>query len=154
MLTKENENLINEYLDIAVNASEDMNRFVNLLSDDCVWSLMPPGISINGKESVKKFVAFAMRSRKHSNNANVEIKNWFTDGRKFCVEYFHAALITIFRIKVIENVCLVCEMNNGKFNKINEYVDTSGSKLIGLGLKVFSIIAKIKKINTTKTCRK
>ena len=151
MLSEENKILINEYLDVAVNASEDMERFVNLLSDDCVWALMPPGIEIIGKESVEKFVKFAMRSRKHNNAARVEIKNWFTDGQKFCVEYFHAALITVFKIKVIENVCLVCEMNNGKFTKINEYVDTSGSKLIALGLKLFSMIAKIKKIKITKT---
>jgi hypothetical protein len=37
MITFENEELIQEYLDIAVNASEDLGRTMDLLSEDCVW---------------------------------------------------------------------------------------------------------------------
>ena len=55
MLSAVNEKLINEYLDIAENDSENMEKFKNLLSDDCVWALMPPGIVIEGGASVKKF---------------------------------------------------------------------------------------------------
>jgi ketosteroid isomerase-like protein len=154
MLSKENEYLIKEYLDIAENASEDYDRFINILSEDCVWNIMPPGISIIGLDSVKKIVSFAMKSRKHNDKVKVKIKNWFTDGEKLCVEYFHAAFITIFKIKVIENVCFVFEMKNGKFTKLNEYVDTSGSKLIGFGLKMLLIIAKIKGAKIKRTCKK
>jgi len=35
MLTAENEKLIQEYLDIAVNASENLERTMDLLSEDC-----------------------------------------------------------------------------------------------------------------------
>ena len=153
MITKENEQLINEYLDIAVNASEDYNRFVGLLDDECVWNLMPPGISLQKIESIKKFVDFAMKSRTHNNEVNVVIKNWFADNDNFCVEYFHGAFITKFKIRVIENVCLVCKMKNGKFTRINEYVDTSSSILILCGLKLLKLICKIKKIKYDKTCK-
>jgi ketosteroid isomerase-like protein len=146
MLSLENEKLIKEYLDIAENDSENGERFANILSDDCVWTLMPPGIAIMGGESVNRFCSFAMGSRKHKGNVKAKINNWFADEDKFCVEYYHAAIISIFKITVIENVCLVCKMRNGKFCVVNEYVDTSGSKLIWFGLKIMPLIARIKGI--------
>lgn len=148
-ISEANSRLINEYLDVAVNDSENTDRFMELLSDDCVWSLMPPGISISGAENLRKFVHFAMGSRKHNAKSRVEIRNWFTDGEKFCVEYFHGAVVT--GIKVVETVCLVCDMRDGKFTKVNEYVDTSGSKLVAFGLKIFPRVAKRKGIRYSKT---
>ena len=153
MMVKENEKLIKEYLDIAENDSENAERFASILSDDCVWTLMPPGISIVGGESVRKFCSFAMGSRKHKDKNNVKaiIDNWFADEDKFCVEYYHAAIITAFKITVIENVCLVCKMRDGKFCVVNEYVDTSRSKLIWLGLKIMPLIARTKGIRIKKS---
>jgi len=144
-----NEKLIYEYLDIAENASEDLDRFATLLSNDCTWSLMPPGITLNGIESVKKFVKMAMKSRKHDDRTKVTIKNWFADGDNFCVEYYHAAYVAGIRVK--ENVCLVCHMKDGQFDKVNEYVDTSGSKLIGLGLRLLPLILKVKGIHYSRS---
>ena len=149
-ISENNQRLINEYLDIAENASEDLSRFVALLSEDCIWSLMPPGIALNGIENVKKFIKMAMKSRKHDNKTKVEIQNWFTDGEKFCVEYYHAAYVAGIRVR--ENVCLVCRMNDGQFDRINEYVDTSGSMLIGLGLRLMPLISIIKGICYSRTC--
>ena len=148
-----NKRLIYEYLDIAENDSENGERFADILSDDCVWTLTPPGIAIIGGESVRKFCDFAMGSRKHKNNENVKaiINNWFADGDKYCVEYYHAAIITVFKFTVIENVCLVCKMRDGKFCAVNEYVDTSRSKLIWFGLKILPFIARIKGIKTKKS---
>ena len=148
-ISKENEILIKEYLDMAENDSENYNRFDALLSDDCVWALMPPSIAIEGLESVKKFVKLAMGSRTHKKETYVKITNWFTDGDNFCVEYYHSAFVFIFKVK--ENVCLVCKMNNGKFEKVNEYVDTR-SKVIRLGLKLMPTIAKVKGITYSRTC--
>ncbi len=144
MLSSENERLVKEYLDIAVNASENLDRFSALLSDDCIWYITPPGFAFKGKEQVKSFSAMAMGSRTHNAVAKVEIHNWFADGENFCVEYFHGAIITNFRIKVTETVCLVCHMRNGKFDRIQEYVDTSQSILIDLGLRFLPLIVKVK----------
>jgi ketosteroid isomerase-like protein len=55
MLTRENENLVQKYLDIAVNASEDLDRTLELLSDDCIWYITPPGIPFTGKEQLRSF---------------------------------------------------------------------------------------------------
>ncbi len=40
MLSKANETLIQEYLEIAT-VTDDMDRFSKLLTDDCVWVMMP-----------------------------------------------------------------------------------------------------------------
>ncbi len=143
-INDKNEALIREYLDIAVNASENLDRFSELLSEDCVWSITPPGLTFQGKEQVQSFSKFAMGSRTHNADTNIQIRNWFTDGENFCVEYFHGALVTRFHIKVTENVCLVCHMQNGKFDRIHEYVDASNSFLISLGLKFLPLIIRLK----------
>jgi ketosteroid isomerase-like protein len=144
MRSEANETLIKDYLDIAVNAPENLERFSELLSDDCVWAIVPPGISFEGKAQVKAFTKMAMGSRTHDGEYKIEIRNWFTDGENFCVEYFHGAIITRFRIKVIENVCLVCHMRDGKFDRIHEYVDTSHSLLIRLGLMLLPLMVKMR----------
>jgi len=142
MIQPANAALIQEYLDIAVHASEDLERFATLLSDDCVWYITPPGIAFVGKEQVTAFTKVAMGSRSHRADSRVEIRNWFADDENFCVEYFHAALVTRLRIRVIENVCLVCHMRDGKFDRIHEFVDTSQSLLIGLGLRLLPMMVR------------
>jgi ketosteroid isomerase-like protein len=144
LLTAENEKLIQEYLDIAVNASENLDRTMDLLSEDCVWYITPPGIAFMGKKQLRSFTGMAMGSRSHNADSKVEIRTWFADGDNFCVEYFHAAILTGLRIKVVENVCLVCHMQAGKFDRIHEYVDTSQSILISLGLKLLPLIIKMR----------
>jgi ketosteroid isomerase-like protein len=142
ILSKENENLIKEYLDIAVNASEDFERFLNILTDDCVYRITPPGRVFRGKGQLRAFVRKAMGSRTHNTESKIKIRNWFTDGENLCVEYFHGALATRFHFKIRENVCFVFHMRNGKFDKLHEYVDTSGSMLVGFGLKMLPLISK------------
>ena len=147
-----NQKLITEYLDIAVNDSENTQRFLAILHENCQWSLMPPGIAIKGLENLRKFVGFAMGSRKHNDHSKVIIQNCFSDDDNFCVEYFHGALV--MGIKVQETVCLVCQIKDGKFISVNEYVDTGGSLLIRLGLKVFPLVARFKGIKYQKTLAK
>ncbi len=77
MISTENEQLVREYLDIAVSASEDLGRFAELLSADCVWYITPPGIAFQGKEQVRAFAGMAMGSRSHRADSKVEIRNWF-----------------------------------------------------------------------------
>ena len=150
VISDENRKLISDYLDIAENEPENFDRFTSLLSDGCTWALMPPGILLNGLENVKMFVRMAMKSRKHDERTNVKIHNWFADNEKFCVEYYHAAFVAGMRVK--ENICLVCHMTDGKFDKVNEYIDTSGSRIIGMGLKFMPLILWVKGIRYNQTC--
>ncbi len=145
MLTEENAVLVKEYLNVAVNAPENLERFAKLLNDDCTWTIVPPGITLVGAQQVRSFVRMAMGSRTHDAESKIEIRNWFADGDNFCVEYFHGAMVTRFHIRVTENVCLVCHMREGKFDRVHEYVDTSRSVLIGLGLKLFPLIFRVRR---------
>lgn len=146
MLSESNQALVKEYLDIAANTPEDLVRFSKLLSDDCVWSIVPPGVTFKGIAQVRSFTGLAMGSRTHNADYKIEVRNWFADGENFCVEYFHGAIITRFRLRVVENVCLVCHMRDGKFDSVHEYVDTSRSILIWLGLRLLPLIVKVKSV--------
>ena len=42
-LTKANEELIQEYLDIVEHDSENLERTMRLFSDDCIWEMEPTG---------------------------------------------------------------------------------------------------------------
>jgi len=150
MLAPENEALVQNYLDLAVNAPEDLDRTLELLSDECVWFITPPGISFTGRESLRRFVGVAMRSRSHDLVSKIEIRNWFAEGDHFCVEYHHEATITGVHLHVAEDVCLVCHMQAGKFDRIHEYVDTSQSGWIALGLKLLPLIVQV---NSWRTAR-
>jgi ketosteroid isomerase-like protein len=141
-LSKANEWLIREYLEIATKDSENIERTLNILNDDCVWRITPPGIEFRGKDQLRPFIGMGMGSRSHRGRYRVEIRNCFTDGEHLCVEYFHGAIATRFRFKVAENVCLVCHMKDGKFDRIHEYVDTSGSILVSLGLRLLPFMTK------------
>jgi len=151
MVSEANERLIRDYLDIAVNAPEDIGRFTPLLRDDCIWHIVPPGVSFSGKAQVMSFANMAMGSRTHNADYKIEIHNWFADGDNFCVEYFHGAILGPFHIKVTEIVCLVCHMRDGQFDSVHEYVDTSQSILIGVGLKLLPLIVKLRSFTARPT---
>jgi hypothetical protein len=78
MLTAENEQLIQEYLDIAVNASENLDRTTDLLSEDCTWFITPPGIAFTGKKQLRLFTGMAMGSRSQNADSKVEIRTCST----------------------------------------------------------------------------
>jgi hypothetical protein len=141
---KANLELIQEYLGVAVNDSENIERKMGLLNDDCSWYIMLPGILFACKAQLRSFTKMAMGSRSHNADSKVEIRNWFADRENFCVEYYPAAVINRLGITVIENVCLVCHMQDGKFDSIHENVDTSKSSLIGFGLRLLPLIIKIR----------
>lgn len=118
---------------------------MNILTDDCVWRITPPGLEFRGKDQLRSFVKMAMGSRGHNAKYKIVIRNCFTDGENLCVEYFHGAIATRLHIRVTENVCLVCHMKEGKFDAIHEYVDTSGSMLVGFGLRLLPYMTRGKR---------
>jgi hypothetical protein len=144
ILSKANEALIQEYLEIAT-VTDDMNRFAQLIADDCVWVMMPTGHAFRGFEQVSALAKIAGGTRTHDEQYKVKILNWFTDGERFCVEYHHGAIIKRLHIKGTINICLVCHMREGKFDHIHEYVHAHGTlfKLVmNLGLRVLPLMVK------------
>jgi ketosteroid isomerase-like protein len=124
MISKENEALIQAYLDIV--ASDDYRDFGRLITDDCTFSLMPIGYTFKGREEVMAFVETAGNRRKHDQQSQVAISNQFTDGEYFCVEYEHALIINLLRVRSkIDGYCLVFHFRDGKFDAVREYINPS-----------------------------
>jgi ketosteroid isomerase-like protein len=143
-LSQANERLIREYLEIAT-VTDDMDRFSQLIADDCVWVMMPTGHAFKGFEQVSSLAKMAGGTRTHNEKYKVKILNWFTDGEHFCVEYHHGAIIKGLHIKGTINICLVCHMREGKFDRIHEYVHAHGAlfKLVmSLGLRILPLMVK------------
>jgi hypothetical protein len=148
MLSKANETLIQEYLEIAT-VTDDMDRFSKLITDDCVWVMMPTGHTFKGFEQVALLAKTAGGSRTHDRENKVKILNWFTGGEHFCVEYLHGSIIKGLRIKGTINICLVCHMRDGKFDSIHEYIHAHGTLfklLIPLGLRALPLMVKMKSL--------
>ena len=145
-VNKANEALIQQYLEIAT-ITDDMEHFSQLIADDCVWVMMPTGHAFKGYAQVSSLAKMAGGTRVHNDEYKVKILNWFTDGEHFCVEYHHGAIIKRLRIKGTINICLVCHMREGKFDRIHEYVHAHGAlfKLVmNLGLRVLPLMVKRK----------
>jgi hypothetical protein len=69
--------LIERYLDIVAN--DDYERFGELLTHDCTFTLMPIGRTWRGREDVMSAVMAAGSSRTHDCQSKVNITNWFTN---------------------------------------------------------------------------
>lgn len=145
-ISKANEALIQEYLEIAT-VTDDMDRFSRLIADDCVWIMMPTGYAFKGFEQVSALAKTAGGTRAHDEEFRVKILNWLTDGEHFCVEYHHGAIIKRLRIKGTINICLVCHMREGKFDRIHEYVHAHGvffNLVMSFGLRVLPLLVNRK----------
>lgn len=145
-LSPANEALIQTYLDIATH-TDDMEQFSHLIAEDCVWVMMPTGHAFTGYAQVSTLAKLAEGTRRHNDAYTVKILNWWTDGEQFCVEYQHGAIIQRLPIRGTENICLVCHMREGQFDRIHEYVHAHGflfKLVISLGLRVLPLLVKRK----------
>ncbi len=128
MISKANETLIQEYLEIAA-VSDDIDLWTKLITDDCVFVLMPGGYTFRGSEEVALFAKTSGGIRTHDEENTIRITNWFTDGENLCAEYTHGfnSLFGLpIKMKAAGSFCLVFHMRDGKFDSIHEHIDTGG----------------------------
>jgi hypothetical protein len=147
-----NEALIQAYLDIATN-TDDMNHFSQLIAQDCVWVMMPTGHAFTGYAQVSALAKLAGGTRRHNDAYKVKILNWWTDGEQFCVEYQHGAILQRLPIRGTINICLVCHMRDGQFDRIHEYVHAHGflfKLVMSLGLRVLPVLVQRKVSQQTR----
>jgi ketosteroid isomerase-like protein len=129
-LSQANEALIQEYLAIVANDSENLDRTMGLMTDDCVWVMEPTGDTYSGREEIKTFVGAAMSGRTHQGQYSIQISNWFTDGEYLCIEYTHGAILTGVYTAGIKaklkpgtsRYCITFHMRDGKFDRAHEYI--------------------------------
>jgi hypothetical protein len=143
----ENDALVAEMLDLIANDSENLERTMNLLSDDAVWVLEPGGIEYHSSQEIRIFVRIAMAGRTHNRNNRIEITSWFADDDNLCVEYGHGAVTTgsytagiRVRMKAESSrFCITYHIRDGKFDRVHEYINGTSWWLnlltpVGLGL--------------------
>jgi ketosteroid isomerase-like protein len=143
-LSQANVALIQEYLRIAT-VTDDMDRFSQLLTEDCVWVMMPTGHAFRGFEQVSALAKTAGGTRTHDEAHRVTILNWFAQGDDFCVEYQHGAVIKRLGVSGAINICLVCHMREGKFERVHEYVHAHGllfKLVMWIGLRFLPLMVK------------
>jgi ketosteroid isomerase-like protein len=137
-------NLIERYL--AIVANDDYERFGELLTDDCSFTLMPIGHTWRGHDNVMSAVVAAGRSRTHDSRSKVDITNWFTNDEYLVVEYEHTALVGGVRVK-IDGYCWVFHIRDGRFDSMREYINPSNpvtSILLSLVLRAYPFRARRK----------
>lgn len=123
-LIRSNDPLIDTYFGIV--ATDAYERFSDIITDDCSFSLMPIGHTFKGKKEVMRFVRTSGVTRRHDSRSKIVITNWFATDDHLCVEYEHYAIVKIFKLRIrIDGYCLVFHMVDGKFDAIREYINPS-----------------------------
>jgi ketosteroid isomerase-like protein len=134
--------LFERYLTIVAN--DDYERFGELLTDDCSFTLMPIGHTWRGRDNVMSAVMAAGSRRTQDSRSKVNITNWFTNNEYLVVEYEHAALVGGVRVK-IDGYCWVFHIRDGHFDSMREYINPSNagmSILLSLVLRAYPLLAR------------
>jgi uncharacterized protein (TIGR02246 family) len=130
-------NLIERYLTIV--ADDDYERFGELLTDDCSFTLMPIGHTWTGRDDVMSAVMAAGSRRTHDSQSKVKVTNWFANNEYLVVEYQHGALVCGVRVN-IDGYCWVFHIRDGRFDSMREYINPSRagtSMLLNLVLRAY-----------------
>lgn len=136
-LSAATQSLIREQLDLMFNDSENLERTMKLIGDDCVWVMEPGGSEYRGYDEVKAFVETAMSGRTHDAGHKLELLNWFADNENLCVEYTHGARLTgksfgglRGNLKTgVSRYCITYHYRDGKIDRVHEYINSTSSWL-------------------------
>jgi len=134
--------LIERYL--AIVADDDYERFGELLTEDCSFTLVPIGHTWTGRDRVMSAVMAAGTRRTHDGQSKVNITNWFTNNEYLVVEYEHGALVAGVRV-TIDGYCWVFHIRDGRFDSMREYINPSRagtSILLTLVLRAYPLLAR------------
>lgn len=131
-LTEETRDLVEELLDLMLNDSENLERTMNLLTDDCTWVIEPGVSEYHGSNEIRAFVDTAMSGRKHDEKHKIEVLNHFADNENLCIEYTHSAVLTGEMTAGIKGTlnpgaaryCMTHHILDGKFDRIHEYINS------------------------------
>ncbi len=133
-LSADNKVLVEEWLDIVANDSENLERTLKCITDNCTWVMEPGGTAYDGIEQIRAFVGIAMSGRTHDEGEHkLTITHWFTNSENFCYEYTHGAISTGkftagIKGKVKTGVlryCITCHLCDGKIDRVHEYIDST-----------------------------
>jgi len=128
-----NNDLVKTFTEVMTH--EDIEGVLKLWSPDGEWKVMATGETFKGLEQIKQLATRSVAARNHPAGEGLLPFNVFTnsDATKFCWEYVHKAVVTdkwpasknrpAPGTEVNIPIVLICEVQNGKLIKINEYFD-------------------------------
>ena len=133
-----NERLCDDLIDLMTHDSENLERTLAMMSEDCIWVMEPGGTEYCGKEEIQTFAEIAMSLRTHDTGDNrLEVTNRFCFGDQLCLEYSHGMvgtnsltklLVTGFRGRIrtgVTRYCMVYHICHGKFDSVHEYINST-----------------------------
>lgn len=134
MVNAANEQLAKDLLDLMLKDSENLERTLSFLTDDCVWVMEPGGTEYQGFEELKTYIGIAMSARTHDSGPHkIEILNWFSDDQNICVEYTHGMVSTGKLTSGFKGTiktgtlryCITYHIRDGKFDRVHEYINST-----------------------------
>lgn len=136
-LKTETKVLVEELLDLMENDSENRERTMNMLTEDCTWVIEPGVTEYHGSKEIRAFVNIAMSGRRHDETHKIEILNHFADNENVCIEYTHSAVLTGEMTAGIKGslnpgaarYCMTYHIRDGKFDRVHEYINSPSAWL-------------------------
>lgn len=128
-----NANLVQAFTEAMTH--DDIEGVVSLWAENGVWEIMATGEKFSGLEQIRQLATRSVAARNHPAGEGLLPFNVFTnaDATKFCWEYVHKAVVTDkwpasknrpapgTEVKI--PIVLICEVENGKLIRLNEYFD-------------------------------
>ena len=128
--------------------SDDIEGFMELIDDECVWEIMATGEVFAGAAKVRELAERSVAGRTHTADVHMTFVDHFITADRMCLEYVHEAIVTDkwpasenrpavgTRVKV--PICLVCRLKNEKFVQIDEYFDLGTAIAGGRNARLYS----------------
>jgi len=113
--------LVQEFVNAV--AADEKEHVLRLLSEDCIWEVVPWGYTARGHREVTAFLGVASKTRTYKDTGQrIQINNWFTDGQYLCVELTNIASLSILpSVKARQRICLTLHIRGDKFDQVHEY---------------------------------
>lgn len=144
-----NEELIQAYFRMV--EQDDYAGVGSILTDDATWTIMPIGHTWTGRRAIESMAVAAGRKRRHDGRAQVEIKNWFTDGEHVCVEYSHRLIVRGLGLRLaVDGYCFVFHVRDGRFDAIREYISPPN---VATGLMMYCLLPLLPYLSRRRLAR-
>jgi len=128
--------LVAEFTDAMT--TDDVETVVHLFNDDPTveWVMMATGESFQGRDAIRQLAQRSKAARSHTDELGIKPTCVFTnaEGTQLCWEYVHDGIVTDnwpsssahrpapgtkFELPIV----LVCDVRDGKLQKLREYFD-------------------------------
>jgi ketosteroid isomerase-like protein len=113
--------------------SDDIDGFMELIDDECVWEIMATSEVFAGAAEVRKLAERSVAARTHTADLHMTFGDHIVTADRMCLEYIHEGIVTE-NWPASENrpavgstfelpICLACRLRDDRFVRVHEYFD-------------------------------